>query len=325
MSYRNWCFTSYNLEIWDNISDIPDTSPIKYIVFQKEKCPDTDRLHIQGYIEFCKTIRMKSVKELFKDNTMHLEKRMGTRDQARDYCMKPESRVEEPKEFGEGWNKSQGHRSDLEGACKTIIEEKPKIKDFALNHPALYVKFHKGFEKLIAFTQPDRDWMPDVYIFYGDTRTGKSAAIHELFKDIHYVSHPDKGSLWYDGYDNNETLVFNEYNGYVPIEELLEICDRYKHKLRIKGSFVNNTAKNIVFNSNTSYQSWYDWDSIGSIKRDALVARIKHIWKFTASYDPVLEYERTKVDVKPVVSDFLRKMVLRDDVTKLSGNTETDN
>jgi len=53
-SQRSYCFTSFN-----------ETEPkfqegVRYLIFQKEKCPETKRTHYQGYAEFTKKITIKA-------------------------------------------------------------------------------------------------------------------------------------------------------------------------------------------------------------------------------------------------------------------------
>lgn len=129
---RNWCITSYDL---DNFKVPLNNNHFIYCVHQLEKCPQTGKIHIQAYAEFARTMRMALIKKLFNDNTMHLEPRQGTREQARNYCMKEDTRVPgtQPTTFGE-WraDPSQSTRLDLVKALK-IIQETPKYDDLWRN------------------------------------------------------------------------------------------------------------------------------------------------------------------------------------------------
>lgn len=116
--YRNWMVTWFT----DPTGlDFDGMRTLRYLVFQHELCPLTARDHWQGYAEFTVPKRMAAVKELFEDRTIHLEARRGTREQARRYCMKEDTRFpgEEPYEFGE-WDRVQGQRTDLIEARKSI-------------------------------------------------------------------------------------------------------------------------------------------------------------------------------------------------------------
>jgi len=84
MTSRSYCFTSWKPITYTVTSD----SDIRYLCYGIEICPETQRQHFQGYLELRKPLRIQGVKKILNDNTVHLEKRKGTRDQARDYCKK---------------------------------------------------------------------------------------------------------------------------------------------------------------------------------------------------------------------------------------------
>lgn len=121
MQARNWCFTAYNdpsAVDWDNVRTL------RYCVYQHEVCPETQRDHWQGYLEFTVPKRMAELKVIMDDKTVHFETRKGTRQQARAYCMKAESRApdEEPVEYGEWTGGQERSRNDLTAAKKLISE-----------------------------------------------------------------------------------------------------------------------------------------------------------------------------------------------------------
>lgn len=118
-----------------------------YLVFQKEK-GKKNTIHFQGYVEFSKQTRMTALKKITFGKSMHWEKRMGTRPEAREYCMKDdETRLEEPLEYGL-WvpgdlapNRFLQIRNDLKAGATEL--------DIASNYPDEYVKFSRGLNKLI--------------------------------------------------------------------------------------------------------------------------------------------------------------------------------
>lgn len=124
-SQRSWCFTSFELDE-NQFPKFPTFIPeeIRYIVYQVEQCPETGKLHIQGYVEFPKKITMKKAQSILQLKTAHLEKRRGTRDEARIYCMKEESRRQGPYEFGDWLAGGQGARTDLHKILDNISQGK---------------------------------------------------------------------------------------------------------------------------------------------------------------------------------------------------------
>nr|QKN88894.1 MAG: replication-associated protein [Cressdnaviricota sp.] len=103
-SCRAFCFT-LQLNAPDEWQ-VPDPLPekLQYLVYQLETSPTTGKLHAQGYLEWKSTVRVSAVvTALQMPRTPHMEKRNGTREQARAYCMKEETRLAgtTPKEYGE--------------------------------------------------------------------------------------------------------------------------------------------------------------------------------------------------------------------------------
>lgn len=141
---RNWCFTKYDLNIPEFDPDV-----VRYCVYQHEICPDTGREHIQGYVEFKKSIRLAAVKVLFNDDSIHLERRQGTRDQAKAYCMKADSRKEgtSPVEFGT-WDVSPGRRSDLQRVYDQISNGADD-GEIAELYPIEYMKYSRAIKEMI--------------------------------------------------------------------------------------------------------------------------------------------------------------------------------
>lgn len=147
-------------------------SDFRYASYQYEQGA-TGTFHYQGYFEFSKPRRVASLKKgIFA--TAHFESRRGTREQARDYTRKPESRIAGPWELGD-WIGGQGARCDLSEAAATLLASR-SLRELALFHPTSFVKFHRGFTALLEttreppeFQQPLwRRWQHDtINLLYG--------------------------------------------------------------------------------------------------------------------------------------------------------------
>ena len=103
-TFRHICFTLNNPES-DEI-DFCQSQTLRYAVWQRES-DKNGTPHLQGYLEFSKNVSMKAVKEIIVKDA-HLAERRGTREEARGYCMKAESRVAGPWEYGT-WIAGSGH------------------------------------------------------------------------------------------------------------------------------------------------------------------------------------------------------------------------
>lgn len=144
----HWVFTLNNPDgpldtTWDKI---------KYVSWQLEK-GENGTPHFQGYVQCTVKQRLTALKKWLP--SAHFEISRGTPEQARDYTRKEDSREDGPWEFGE-FTKGQGRRSDLEAAITTLKES--GVKRVAQDHPAVFVKFHKGIEALAnALEEMPRD------------------------------------------------------------------------------------------------------------------------------------------------------------------------
>jgi len=87
---RNWCFTLNNPQEHGIVDDIlPALNSERYIVWQRERGAN-GTVHHQGYVECHAPMRLGAMKEWLP--SAHFEPRRGTREQARAYCMKADSR-----------------------------------------------------------------------------------------------------------------------------------------------------------------------------------------------------------------------------------------
>lgn len=135
----NFCFVifkDYNLWGLDKVK----LDQVRYLSWQVERCPTTNRAHVQGYaqlIEVDGKIPLKKAQEILGIGNSRCERQRGTASQARDYTRKERTRVEGPWEHGV-FEPQQGARTDLMEAIKLPLKQVAKEK------PALYVQYHRG-------------------------------------------------------------------------------------------------------------------------------------------------------------------------------------
>lgn len=92
---RHWVFTDFN--ITDEHRNELLTSSHAYIVFQKEQCPETKRIHFQGFVTFCTRTSLAKAKKLIEKGHLEIARDIGA---AIEYCKKEESRLAGPWEHG---------------------------------------------------------------------------------------------------------------------------------------------------------------------------------------------------------------------------------
>lgn len=214
---------------------------------------------------------------------VHLEKRRGTRLQARDYCRKEESRVEGPFEFGDFGQVEQGKRNDLE-AVQARIREGASELEIADESFGPWCRYHKAFKKYKGLLTPGRSEKTEVHIYWGAAGSGKTRRVYSEAKEaglrVYDVPRPNGGSVWFDGYESHEVVLFDDFYGWCPLHLLLKLGDRYPMQVPIKGGMVPFTAKRLVFTSNSPVDEWYKWDEWNSELRKAFDRRVDLIVKF---------------------------------------------
>lgn len=267
MTSRSYCFTSYK----EKMPATFDTKYVRYIVYQKEKCPETNRDHYQGYIELKTPIRLKACQKLIGDPVAHLEKREGTREQARTYCMKNRSRIEEPIEWGEWKAGGQGTRNDLHEIGELIVSGEARASDIAESNPSMYIRYHRGLKALQ--TEIDRKKIKDfrkveVHILHGEAGTGKTRrAVEQAKGDYHILTQGNGNNLWLDGYTNQKTLIIDDFYGWIKYGKFLTMLDGYKIPIEVKGGFVYPQWEKIIVTSNKPPDEWYSRGMTPALKR----------------------------------------------------------
>lgn len=133
---KNWCLTLNNYNDHELIFD-PVT--MVYLVYGRE-VSGTGTPHLQGYVVLHERTRIGTVKRMFNEPRIHLQTRLGTQEQAINYCKKGEQSKEEWNELNTvgpnyGLNASveeygippvlqQGKRNDIYDAQRLLLEGK---------------------------------------------------------------------------------------------------------------------------------------------------------------------------------------------------------
>ncbi len=217
MSSRNWCFTWFtDLTANEVIALLPPA--VKYCVFQQELCPNTGREHYQGYLEFKTSRRLPKT---IIDPEVHWELRNGTQAQARDYCMKEESRISGPWEFGTFAPEQPGKRNDLEPVVQAI-QAGAQSTDIAAQFPMQYIRYHSGIDKICSHAKIPKP-VPRVVWLWGPSGVGKSRLAKQsaLCEDDVLQEGVDYA------FSNPPPRTFQEYNTKIPRFIFDDYCPKH--------------------------------------------------------------------------------------------------
>lgn len=297
---RRWVFTlnNYDSALWypaDGAGPLAaaDEGIVRCGVYQAEIGASGTR-HIQGYIELGKPHRLAAVKRHLPClSAAHLEPARGTRDQACDYCTKEDTRdVDyEPVKFGDWSAGGQGVRNDLE-AIKQLVDDGKSEAELWDHDFGTMARYHKAILHYKRIKIEPRSTPPEVYVYYGDTGTGKTRRAAEFGDSIYYKP---PGGLWFDGYSQQSVCVIDDFAGWLPFTFLLRLIDRYPMQVEVKGSYTEFTSETIIITSNNPPEEWYNWEALKHHNgKEALLRRITQIHHFVRTSPTQVNVNRIK-------------------------------
>ncbi|AIF76253.1 Rep [Circovirus cia] len=264
--YR-WCFTLNNwTEEEYGLIESTLRSSVKYAIIGKE-VGESGTPHLQGFANFKKKLRLSTLKKLPGFTRAHVQPANGTDLQNQKYCQKEKNYLEI------GLPSRRGRSGELSKAVDLLKKNGGNLSEVADVYPEVYIRHGRGLRDYVtaACLSGQRDWKTRVIVIIGQPGVGKTRYVNSQCKG-HSVYWKPRGP-WWDGYTNQECVVFDDFYGWVTFDELLRVCDRYPLKVPVKGSFVEFVAKFIYITSNEPPENWYDKENIRG-KIEAFFRRI---------------------------------------------------
>jgi len=222
-SARNVCFTLNNYTA-EEYADIKNWD-CDYLVVGEEVGKEGTP-HLQGYVEWKGSKRFTTMKKL--NSRIHWETRKGSAAEASAYCMK------DGIFFCSGKISQQGTRSDLQAVCKAVSEGKSNTQ-IAEEFPTMYLRFNRGINELRTASFTDRKEPPTVEWRWGATGTGKTRFCVDKHTDSFYIK---DSTMWWNGYEQQEAIIIDDFDGRWPYRDLLRLLDRYPYQGQYKGGYV---------------------------------------------------------------------------------------
>lgn len=285
-SSRHWVFTINNPtdEDFDNLS-FHNWNAVQEAVYNLE-VGESGTPHIQGCLSLITHKSLQWMKN--KMPRAHIEKRRGSREQAILYCLKDAATQSESTENSLNWlddlcpniqtNLSpfpvlfnfQCSWEELKKQCqekqtlrlprkealltmKTMIEEGKTDQELADFHFPTYISCIRNLHVYRSLVSVQRNFKTKVIICQGPTGTGKS----KWAMDNYPLAYWKQRSNWWDGYEGHETVIIDEFYGWLPFDLCLRLCDRYPQLVETKGGNVQFFAKTLIFTSNNLPSSWW--------------------------------------------------------------------
>ena len=260
--HKNWCFTSFGPAFPKNLQEAGcHQLKANYLVYQPEKCPDTGRLHVQGFLQLGDKKRLSQLVKAWPG--CHFESMRGTTDEAGAYCKKDESYFAHDgiDRYEFGVCRKQGGRADID-LLKSIIVEKGGLKRIAEDHPEEFLRYTK-LERWGEVLRPSRPNRPrQLLVYYGAPGTGKSFTAYRDFGDDMYTpASNNSGVLSFETYAQQSCILIDDFMpGQIGAGALKTMTDRYPNKLIGRNVSPENMADTIIITSNLDPRVWFSSD-----------------------------------------------------------------
>lgn len=155
------------------LTKVPGVGHLRYCVWQLERTPTTDKLHIQLYVEWTKGVKYTHVHQFLGVEDSTVLSCDANRQANIDYVTKEATRDEGPFSRGEG--PAQGARTDIE-ECKQLLDEGATDAELFDSYFHETCRYYRAFSAYrLAKGVDDAGFKRlDVRVYWGATGTGKS-------------------------------------------------------------------------------------------------------------------------------------------------------
>ncbi len=306
---KHWCFTINNYTEDDMDIFIVYGDAIQYVIYNREVGMQGTP-HLQGYIIMKTKKRRAQMKALMP--TAHLEKKEGSIEQARHYCMKP---VDEPfRCMCEHCVKARPEVADYSEHGDLPVEaveamrnkwdeyyESAKSGDLEEIPKKVLLRYYAAFKRIVQDNPEkpeDMESLDNLWVV-APTRYGKSRYVREKFPD-YYDKAPNK---WFTGYKGEETILLDDL-GPEQCKYLTwyikRWADLYSFPMETKGGGRQIRPRRIVVTSQYTIRECFEDDR----QADAVVERftvleLRH-WRVRVLEEVQLAHGVVRVYVDPL-------------------------
>lgn len=305
MSSRNYVFTLNNYTTTE--LELLQTKPdfVKYAIWGFETGEHCNTPHLQGYVELNESIRYTALQKSWVAlKRARFDKRKGTREQARNYCMKGDQPHEEwisldahgeqlrergPSfglnaqydEIGSWKYGGQGARNDLNKFVDRLYAGE-QMKTIARSEPLTYCKFRAGLKDFQGWAEYDlahRYRTMSVNVIWGAAGVGKSRQCFDYDSKIPFcIATLLSEQFPLNAYDGEPIIILDDFYGQIKFSELLRMLDGHKYAINTKGGMRYALYTTVYITANRAPETWYK--NVDKELQKALLRRltsVKHI------------------------------------------------
>lgn len=262
---KSWVYTINNptVKCYKYVKAVP----CQRILAEDEICPTTGTPHLQGAIVWKNPMRRKAACAALGGRASL--KVMGGTWADQEYCLKEGNivRMED--------NTQQGVRTDLIKFRAEVVRDPRKraldMDGAMLQCVAKFPRLESRLrgELLKVSTRPFRK--VDVIVHWGAAGTGKTRGPYEEGAFVF----DDYADGWWDGYDGESAILFDDFYGGIKWSLLLRLLDGYQVRLKIKHGFTYANWTKVYITSNKPPSEWY-----ARLDQEALTRRITKVIHF---------------------------------------------
>ena len=312
------------------------SADLAFIVCQVETAPQTGQVHVQGYCEFTSkrrlpqgaqwTLLSRSLPREFI-NSVHVEGRRGTQEQAIEYCVKDDSSLLRDEDGGEyrirfsagvPVSSRQGRRTDLVEVVETLQHGmaargmegwSPILREIYVGGRCdieIAARYPKYIASVVASEARARIRAEQLFryrqniLILGPTGVGKSLFVGKLFAALgipYYVGAiTTERSAWYEGYGGETITVWDDTKPPSLLNALRTFGRADAPDNEIKGGSVPNASTLNIIMSNVPPCTWYPGSSPEHVA--ALERRFD-----SSHYDPIADAEHGRLGITVRVSN----------------------
>lgn len=284
---RKWCFTiharddaeadDWSINARDDHLPISPAGPV-YWIYQVEVCPDTNRVHLQGFVYYENAVSLRRAKlDLGRDDA-HLERCRGTVEENIVYCSKEDSAIQGP--FEHGNRPTQGRRTDWHDARDLVVKGATDAEILDL-HPNLAPQY-RGVEKMreVYSTHPVRRDISVIYM-WGATDVGKTHRARMTYPESYFVRGKYVEGKLFDNYRGEETLILDEWKSAEwPLTFMNALLDPFGFWVTCRFNNHYSMWTKVIITSNDDWQEAYFGDPHAATFLRRLTVKLHVLHKF---------------------------------------------
>lgn len=256
---RAWVYTlnNYTPEELASLKELTTRPKGPVYNVYAEEVGDAGTPHVQGYLYYRNPRAWSSVSSQIPRAFMEPAK--GSCASNLDYIKGPynkngKSKPVNPTAIELGTPPKQGNRIDIQDVCELVQQGQSMREIVPLATSCQSVRMA---EISLRYFEPKRDYMTNIYWFYGSTGTGKTTKALALCDDPYMAMDTDK---WWDGYDAHSDVIIDDYRAsFCKFSTLLKLGNQAPHAIETKGGTRQFRARRIFIT--TPYSVDRTWSS----------------------------------------------------------------